>query len=78
MFINFRAIRSLPFERDALMALFEASRHSDCADPAHFGHPADPFRTAVQTISDSHPTGPKNCPTIHRIAVRIKSAARPN
>jgi hypothetical protein len=46
--------------------------------PTHFGHPADSFRTVVRTISDSHPMGPKNCPTIRRIAVRIKSAPRPN
>jgi len=53
------------------MALSVASRHPHCADPAHFGHPADFSRTPVRTISDSDPTGPKNCPTIRRIAVRI-------
>jgi len=45
------------------MAAFRASIHSDCAVPTHFGHRSD---------------GPKNCPNISRIAVRIKSDQCPN
>ena len=41
-------MRSFLFERSVLMALPVASRHSDCTDPAHSGHPAKTLRTAVR------------------------------
>src|ERR1035438_4324890 len=62
MFVVFFAIWSLPFERAGLMALFEASRHSNCADPAHFGHPANPFRTIVRRGRKLSDNSPDCCP----------------